>query len=97
MAEIRAYPVLRHFRGDPSMHILKFRRGRLRASGRGLAFWFHPLSTSIAAVPVDDHELPFLFHARSMDFQDAAVQGVITFRVEDPKKLAGRVDFSVDL
>lgn len=97
MAEIRKYPVLRHFRGDPSMHVLKFSRGRLRASGRGLAFWFRPLNTSIAAIPVDDREIPFLFRARSTDFQDAAVQGVITFRVEDPERLAERVDFSVDL
>ena len=97
MAEIRKYPVLRHFRGDPSMHVLKFARGRLSASGRGLTFWFHPLNTSIAAIPVDDREIPFLFHARSADFQDAAVQGVITFRVEEPELLAERVDFSVDL
>lgn len=97
MAEIRKYPVVRHFRGDPSIHVLRFRRGGLVASGRGLAFWFHPLSTSIAEIPVDDRELPFLFHERSKDFQDVVVQGGITFRVEDPEKLAQRVDFSVDL
>jgi regulator of protease activity HflC (stomatin/prohibitin superfamily) len=97
MAEIRAYPVLRHLRADPSFHILRFRRGKPVASGRGLAFWFRPLSTSVAEIPMDDRELPFLFHGRTQDFQDATVQGVITFRVIDPEKVAERVDFAVDL
>ena len=97
MAEIRAYRILRHLRAEPSFHVLRFRRGRLVASGRGLAFWFRPLSTSVAEIPMDDRELPFLFHGRTEDFQDATVQGVITFRVIDPEKVAERVDFAIDL
>jgi hypothetical protein len=38
MAEIRTYPILRHLRAEPSFHILRFRRGKQVASGRGLAF-----------------------------------------------------------
>ncbi len=97
MAEIRTYPMVRHLRAEPSFHILRFRRGRQVASGRGLAFWFRPLSTSVAEIPMDDRELPFLFHGRTRDFQDATVQGVITFRVIDPQKVAERVDFAIDL
>ncbi len=97
MAEIRVFPLFRHLRGDPSFHLLRYRAGQLIGSGRGLAFWFYPLSTSIVEVPMDDRELPFLYHARSQDFQDATVQGVITFRVVDPVRLSEHVDFSVDL
>ncbi len=97
MAEIRTYPIWRHLRAEPSVHILRFRRGKRVASGRGLAFWFRPLSTSVAEIPMDDRELPFLFHGRTQDFQDATVQGVITFRVVDPEKIAARVDFAIDL
>jgi regulator of protease activity HflC (stomatin/prohibitin superfamily) len=97
MAEIRSYPFLRHLRAEPSFHVLRFRRGRLVGSGRGLAFWFRPLSTSAAEVPIDDRELPFLFRGRARDFQDVNVQGVITYRVVDPEKVAERVDFSIDL
>jgi regulator of protease activity HflC (stomatin/prohibitin superfamily) len=97
MAEIQRYPLIRHLRAEPSFHILRFRRGKLVASGRGLAFWFRPLNTSVAEVPMDDRELPFLFHGRAKDFQDVTVQGVITFRVVDPERVAGRVDFALDL
>ncbi|MHB8767371.1 MAG: SPFH domain-containing protein, partial [Deferrisomatales bacterium] len=47
-------------------------------------------------MPCDDRGLPFLFHARSADYQYVTTQGVITYRVTDPVKLAERVDFTVD-
>ncbi len=97
MAEIRAYPWVRHVRAEQSVHLLKFRRGKLERSGRGLAFWFMPMSTSIAEVPVDDRELSFLFHARSNDFQDVNVQGIITYRLASPETVSERIDFSIDL
>lgn len=97
MAEIRNYGLIRHFRGESSAYALKYVRGRLRQEGRGLAFWFLPLSTSVAEVPGDDRDLAYLFHGRSSDYQDATAQGVITYRVVDPRTLAQRVDFSVDL
>jgi regulator of protease activity HflC (stomatin/prohibitin superfamily) len=97
MADIRNYALIRHFRTDPTFHVLKYRGGRVQRSGRGLAFWFLPMSASIAEVPVDDRELVLLFHGRSSDFQDLSVQGVVTYRVVDPNRLAERVDFTLDL
>lgn len=66
-------------------------------STRGAAFFFRPLSTSVAEIPTDDREQTFVFTGRSADFQDVAVQGVVTFRVTDPEVLASRVDFSIEL
>ena len=45
---------------------------------------------------MDDRELPLLFHARTADFQDLAVQASVTFRVTDPAIACARIDFSVD-
>jgi regulator of protease activity HflC (stomatin/prohibitin superfamily) len=97
MAEIRNYLVARHVRSEPTSHTLHYRRGTPVRSGRGLSFWFRPLSSSIAEVPLDDRDLDVRFQGRSADFQDVTVQGVITFRVHDPGALAEHVDFSVDL
>ena len=97
MAHITHYPLVAHVRGAPSAQQLLWKGGRLRRSGRGLAFWFQPLSANLAEIPLDDRELAFLFHARTADFQDAVCQGVITYRVADPEALAGRIDFSLDL
>lgn len=96
MATITKFPGLRHLRSEPSMHVLQFRRGALARSGRGLAFWFFPLSTTLAEVPCDDRDETFLFHGRSHDYQDVTAQGVITYRVIDPETVSSRVDFSID-
>jgi regulator of protease activity HflC (stomatin/prohibitin superfamily) len=96
MATVSSLLFLRHVRGEPSTHLLFFKGGRLKKSGRGLSFWFSPLSASLCELPLDDRELPFLFHARSADFQDLAVQGVITYRVVQPEVVAQRVDFTID-
>jgi regulator of protease activity HflC (stomatin/prohibitin superfamily) len=77
--------------------VILFNGGHRKRSGRGLSFWFHPLSASIAEVPCVDRELTFLFHGRSADFQDVVAQGVIAYRVADPDRLSERIDFSVDL
>src|SRR3712207_1845318 len=97
MATITPLPFVRHLRSEPTYHVLRYRRGRLRGDGLGLAFWFRPIHTAVAEVPVDDRELPFLFRVRSADFQELVVQGVITFRVADPGALARRVDFTLNL
>ena len=97
MADITTLPLLRHLRAEPTSHVLDYRRGVLRREGAGLAFWFRPINTAVAEVPIDDRELPFLFHARSADFQELTVQGAINFRVADPQRLARRVDFTIDL
>jgi hypothetical protein len=77
--------------------VLAYRGGGLRREGPGQAFWFRAINTAIAEVPIDDRELPFLFHVRSADFQELTVQGVITFRVVDPQRVARRIDFAIDL
>ena len=96
MAKIKAIPFLRHVRVDPSQHVIHYSRGTIKRSGRGLAFWFFPLSASVVQIPCDDRDVPFLFHTRSEDFQDIVVQGFVTYRVENAERLASRVDFTID-
>lgn len=97
MAEITNWGVARHLRSELTAHVLHYRRGRLKRSGTGLSFWLLPMGASIAEIPLDDRELTLMFHALSEDFQDVAVQGVVTYRVADPEQLARRVDFTIDL
>lgn len=97
MAEVKFFPVVRHFRAEPTMHVLRYRSGTQVGTGRGLAFWFHPLSTAVAEVPMDDRELTFQLRSISLDFQEVYVQGTVTWRVADAEALASRVDFHLDL
>lgn len=96
MADIQRYPLVRHLRGAPTVHVRHQRRGRLVREGTGLSFWFRPLSAVLSEIPVDDRELPLMFHARTRDFQDVTVQASVTFRLTDPGLAADRLDFSID-
>ena len=97
MAEIRHYGPIRHLRSEASFHVTQYRNGQIRRAGRGLTFWFMPDGASIAQVPMDDRDMPFLFKGRSRDFQELTVQGILTWRVADPSLLGNRVDFTIDL
>ncbi|MDT5068929.1 MAG: hypothetical protein QOK02_5084 [Mycobacterium sp.] len=96
MAVITRYPLLRHLRVEATAHIRALRRGKLVHDGPGLAFWFLPLTAAMSEIPLDDRELPLLFHARTADFQDVAVQATVTYRIVDPMLAAQRIDFSID-
>jgi regulator of protease activity HflC (stomatin/prohibitin superfamily) len=96
MADIKSYPLVRHLRGTPVLHVRHMRRGSVAHDGAGLSFFFRPLSAVLSEVPVDDRELPLLFHARTADFQDLSVQASVTFRVTDPATACTRIDFSID-
>jgi regulator of protease activity HflC (stomatin/prohibitin superfamily) len=97
MAQIMRVPLFRHLRAEPSAHVLHYHKGRLRRSGRGLSFWYRPLVSGLAEIPLDDREQSFLFTGRSLDFQDVTVQGAVTYRVAKPEELAKRLDFSIDV
>jgi len=96
MADIKRYPLVRHFRGTPTGHVVHLSGGEVRHDGAGLSFWFRPLSAVLSEVPIDDRELPLLFHARTQDFQDVTVQATVTYRFTDPGLVSQRLDFGVD-
>jgi regulator of protease activity HflC (stomatin/prohibitin superfamily) len=96
VADIKRYPFVRHLRGNLTLHVRHVRRGKAIHDGAGLSFFFRPLAAVLSEVPVDDRELALLFHARTADFQDLAVQASVTFRVTDPVTASSRIDFSID-
>jgi regulator of protease activity HflC (stomatin/prohibitin superfamily) len=97
MAEVTRLLFVRHLRSESSRHVVLHRGGNKVRSARGASFWFLPMAASVAEVPVDDRELPILFHGMTKDFQPVVVQGGVTWRVADPERLADRVDFTIDL
>lgn len=97
MAHITRRPFLSHLRAEQTDHVVHLRRGKAVHEGAGIAFWFRPLAAALSEVPIDDRELPLLFHARTRDFQDVTVQASVTYRFNDPGKAARRLDFSIDL
>ncbi|MBC7831452.1 MAG: SPFH domain-containing protein [Hyphomicrobium sp.] len=97
MASIKNLGFLAQLRSEASNHVIRYRNGKIRQSGRGLVFWFRPEAASIAELPMDDREMALFVKGRSQDFQTVAIQGTLTWHVVDPELLAARVDFSLGL
>src|SRR5438093_5752459 len=96
VADIHSYPLLRHLRGAPTTYIRHTRQGRVVHEGVAQSFWFRPLSAVLSEAPVDDRELPLLFHARTSEFQDVVVQATVTYRIAAPLRAMERIDFGID-
>jgi regulator of protease activity HflC (stomatin/prohibitin superfamily) len=96
MADISKFPFVSHLRGGPTTYIHHAKNGRVRHDGVAQSFWFQPLSATLSEVPVDDRDLPLIFHARTADFQDVVVSATVTYRLADPAIAAERIDFGID-
>ncbi|MCB9862742.1 MAG: SPFH domain-containing protein, partial [Phycisphaerales bacterium] len=62
----------------------------------GLSFFYWSLRSEIIRVPLTSTDVPYAFSEITADFQDVTVQGELTYRIVDPERVAGILDFSVD-
>jgi hypothetical protein len=97
MAVITRLAYWAHLRADPNQFIIHFKRGRVIGSGAGLSYWFLPMSATMAMVPVEDCQTTFVLNERSADFQEAAIQITLTYRIAEPMKAAGRINFAISM
>lgn len=81
----------------PNEYVLRYKKGKLKAEGTGLSFLFMERNTSACSVPVFNIDADFIFQESTLDFQTVSVQGQLTYRILDYKKIAGAMDFSVNL
>lgn len=96
MAVITKRAFARHLRATPTTYVQRMKDGTVKQEGVGIRFWFRALNTEVSEVPIDERELPLMFHGRTEDFQDVSVQATITYRLSDPALTVSRVDFSID-
>lgn len=83
-------------KAQPTTYLMQHRGGKLVQEGTGLSFFYFGPSTSLVAVPIGSTEAPFIFEETTSDFQSITIQGQVTYRVADPKKLAQLMNFTLD-
>lgn len=85
---------LRYAKVSPSTYLIQYRNGQIVREGAGLAFFYFAPSTSLVSIPLESVDAPFIFTEVSADFQEVTVQGQVSYRVIDPKRLAGLMNFT---
>ena len=87
--------MLNYYKGEPNTHTICSRNGKVTRNGAGINFWYSPITTTIAAVPLASQESQFIFNETTADFQEVSIQGSLTYRLDQPLEVAKRLDFTV--
>lgn len=87
---------IRFMKTSPTQYTLVYKGGNIIKEGVGISFFYFAPTSSVVQVPVAAVDVPFAFEDVSADFQAVTIQGQLSYRVNDPKKLAALLDFSID-
>jgi hypothetical protein len=80
---------------QPTTYLLQYRGGKIVREGTGLSFFYYSPTTSLVTVPVGSTDTPFIFQETTGDFQAVTIQGQVTYRVSDPKRLAALLNYTL--
>src|SRR5215475_2213860 len=80
---------------QPTTYLLEYRRGKIIREGVGLSFFYYSPTSSLVTVPVGSTDTPFIFQETTADFQTVTIQGQVTYRVSEPKRLATLLDYTL--
>lgn len=82
---------------SPSEYVYRYRKGKVVDEGIGLSFFYLEKITSACAIPTVNIDADFIFEEQTNDFQTVTIQGQVTYRIVDFKKIVNALDFSVNL
>lgn len=86
---------LQFIKVQPTVYLIQYRKGQVVREGVGLSFFYYAPNTSLVAVPLASDDASFIFEEVTADFQAVTIQGQVTYRVADAKKLAGLMNFTL--
>ena len=87
---------IRFMKAPPTRYVLQYKNGQVRREGPGLSFFYYSPTSTIVTVPLESADVPFAFQESTADFQAVSIQGQLTYRVTDPKRLSSLLDLSVN-
>lgn len=86
---------IRFIKAQPTTYLMKYRAGAVVAESAGLSTLYYAPVTTLVAVPIGSRDASFIFQQIARDFQTLTVQGHVTYRVNEPKKAASMLDFTL--
>jgi hypothetical protein len=86
----------RYNKVPPTVHVIHYRAGKIVRQGDGLSFFYFAPTSTLVHVPLASTDVPFVFNEVTADFQDATIQGELTYRIAKPTDVATLLDFSID-
>lgn len=87
--------MVRYLKTAPTQYVMQFKGGKVKREGPGLSFFYWEPTSTLVLVPLSSADVPFAFQETTADFQTLTIQGQLTWRVADAKKLASLLDYSI--
>jgi len=85
-----------YFKSDATDFMLVYSGGRARRAGAGLAGYYFKPTDSLVRVPIATQDLPFILNETTGNFQTVTVQGQLTYRISEPRRLAEILNFTIN-
>jgi hypothetical protein len=87
---------IRFLKTSPTHYTIVYKGGRAVKEGTGISFLYYAPTSTVVRVPIAAVDVPFAFEDVSADYQAITLQGQLSYRVNDPKKLSTLLDFTID-
>ncbi|AKQ63428.1 hypothetical protein A176_000340 [Myxococcus hansupus] len=87
--------VIGYMKAAPTTYVMQFEGGKVVREGAGLSFFYWKPSATLVSVPLSSADVPFVFNEVTRDFQAVTLQGQLTWRVTDPRRLSSLLDYSL--
>ena len=86
---------MRFMKVGPTTHVIQYKRGEVVRDGAGISFFYFAPTSTLAMVPIGSCDVQFVFTEATGDFQDVTIQGELTYRIQDAKRIAALLNFEV--
>jgi len=86
---------IRFIKVPPTTYLIQYRGGKAVREGAGLSFFYYAPVTSLVSVPIGSTDAPFIFEEVAADYQAVTLQGQVTYRITDARKLASLLNFTL--
>ena len=81
---------------QPTDYVLRYKNGKIIKEGLGLSFYYYAPTNSLVSVPMGSFEAPFIFEELTTDYQVITIQGQVTYKITDAKKIAQLLNYTLD-
>ena len=81
----------------PSEYVIRYKKGKIVQEGAGISFMYYVPNTSVVVIPMSSSDVHFIFEEITSDYQTVSVQGQITYRIIDYKKVAGILNYTLNM
>jgi len=82
---------------QPTEYAFMYKNGAVVKEGAGISFYYLAPTATILRVPIASSDCPFMFEEVTADFQTVSIQGQVTYRIVDCKKVVDLLNYTLNI